>query len=172
MNVLGGVLLRAGGLALVWWVLTEGRAGYLAYGLASVSVALAVSLVLSPPRRHPADRTGRRRPGRRAVGLASLAGWYAVQVVRGGVDVARRLLRRRPDVDPVVVRVRTRLPEGVARQFAVAMFGLMPGSLVCGTDGDEVSLHALAAELEPERQWRVLEHHLAQASGLATPLEP
>lgn len=172
MRVLLAVLVRGLLLAGLWWVLTEGRPGYLLYGALTVPVVLGVSLWLAPAGRLAIGPRPSPRPARlaeRGLGLARLVGWYAAQVALGGVDVARRLLRRRADVDPLVVQVRTRLPEGAARQLAVAMYGLMPGSLVSGTDGDLVQLHSLHEELGPVAQWRDLEDHLAHAAGLDLP---
>lgn len=163
------LLARAAALVLLWWVLSEGDGGYAAYGALAVPLALGVSLWLARPGGaatgaaplRAADVVGR------LVGLVLLVGWYAAQVVLGGVDVARRLLRRSVDVAPVVVRTRSRLPAGPVRQLAVGMYGLLPGSLVADTDGDLVSLHSLDAELRPEAQWRALEERLAQAAGVA-----
>lgn len=163
MSLVQSLLGRGLALAALWWVLTEGRSGYAGYGLLAVPLALAVSLWLVPA----AGRPVRRAPwGRRLVGLLALAGWYARQVVAGGVDVARRLLRRVPDVTPVVRRSRCRLPVGPARQLAVGMYGLMPGAVVSGTDGDEVELHSLDAAMDPEGQWLALEQRIARAAGL------
>lgn len=162
------VLLRGLVLAALWWVLVEGRAGYAGYGLVAVPLALVVSLWLVPaggfalgPR--PA---GWGQLARRTGGMLALVGWYATQVVAGGVDVARRLLRREPDVAPVVRRSRFHLPPGPARQLAVGMYGLMPGAVVSGTDGDRVWLHSLDAAMDPERQWLALEERIARAAGL------
>ncbi|MFX0537807.1 Na+/H+ antiporter subunit E [Ornithinimicrobium sp. Y1847] len=166
------ILARGAGLALLWWVLTEGRSGYAVYGALAVPVALAVSLWLAPPSSPGTAQASRREAGpvgHRLVSVPRLIAWYAVQVTAGAVDVARRLLRRRPDVAPVVVETTTRLPEGPWRQLAVAMYGLMPGSLVCDTDGGRLRLHTLAEELDPIGAWRELEDHLARAAGLELP---
>lgn len=134
-----------------------------------VPLALGVSLWLAPA---GTGSTGPRLSSRPswladcATGLVILLGWWAGRVIVGGIDVARRVLRRRVDVAPVVVEFRTRLPAGAIRQLAVAMYGLMPGSLVSGTDGDRLWLHSLDLEMGPQQQWRALEDRLARAVGL------
>lgn len=156
-------------LGVLWWVLIEGRATYAGYGLVAVPLALAVSLWLVPAGSWALGPQPLRRwaqPGRRVSGVLVLVGWYAWQVGAGGVDVARRLLRRVPDVAPVLRRSRFRLPPGPARQLAVAMYGLMPGAVVSDTDGDVVWLHSLDAAMDPEGQWRALEERIARAAGL------
>lgn len=168
MRIAVSLVLRGLVLAGLWWVLVEGRPGYVVQGLVVVPLALLVSLWLSPVRGGaPGSRPprGAGASGRSLAGLR-LVGWYSRQVVAGGVDVARRLLRREPDVAPVVRRMRSHLPPGAARQLAVGMYGLMPGAVVCGTDGDDVWLHSLDAAMRPEQQWRALEERVARAAGL------
>lgn len=168
MTVLRGLALRAVALAALWWVLVEGDPGSLSYAAAAVPLAVAASWWLAPPRRQP--RPDRRQSSRRgepgrARAVVSLAGWYLVQIVHGGIDVARRILRRQLDVAPILVEVRTSLPAGPLRPLAVGMYNLMPGSLVAWTDGRTVRLHSLAADMAPEEQWRDLERRLAAAAG-------
>lgn len=171
------LVLRGLALAVLWWVLVEGRAAYAVYGLVAVPLALAVSLWLVPAGSGglgpavsgalgPRPLLSRRQLVPRVGGLLVLVGWYAGQVVTGGVDVARRLLRREPDVAPVVRRSRFHLPAGPARPLAVGMYGLMPGAVVSGTDGDVVWLHSLDAAIDPEGQWLALEERIARAAGL------
>lgn len=169
MRLVLALLARLPLLALLWWVLIEGELAYAVYGLLAVPLTLAVSLWLVPPGGWALGPRASLRPaalGRRLVGIIALVGWYAGQVVAGAVDVARRLLRREVDVAPVVRRSTSRLPAGPARQLAVGMYGLMPGAVVCGTDGATVWLHSLDAEMGPEGQWQALESRIARAAGL------
>lgn len=179
-SVVRATTVRAVVAAALWWVLVEGQSQYLAYGLIAVPAAVAASLWLAPPRSpRPVSPAGPRagtdrRPATglrtgwpsRAGGLVRLVGWYAANVVRGAIDVAGRVLRSPVDADPVVVRTTTRLPAGASRQAAVAMYGLMPGSLVADTDGETLWLHSLSADLGPEDQWRRLEEHVAAVAGM------
>lgn len=167
MRTVLAVTVRAFIAGLGWWVLSEGRADYAGAGAVVVLVTVGTSLWLAPARAGTVRQPRRpARPVARAGALVGLVAWYAVQILRGGIDVAGRLLRRRVAVAPVVVETRTRLPEGVTRPLAVAMYNLMPGSLVRDIDGDQVSLHSLDTALEPRRQWRALEERLARAAGL------
>lgn len=168
MRLALSLLVRGLVLTGLWWVLVEGRTGYAAYGLVAVPLGVAVSLWLMPAGGWVLPAQPQLRGAqlvRRVRGVLALGGWYSWQVTTGGVDVARRLLRWEADVAPVVRRCRSRLPEGPARQLAVGMYGLMPGALVSGTDGDAVWLHSLDASMDPEQQWRDLEEHIARAAG-------
>ncbi len=115
--------------------------------------------------------------------------WFLWQSVIGGADVALRAVRRRVDVDPVIERAPFLLPEGHARQLALLLMNLMPGSMVQqvigqaatdeGSDNapepagsparDEaeeiVELHSLAAALRPAQQWENLQQRVGAAFG-------
>ena len=154
-----GLLRRTLGLTLLWWVLAEGSNAYWAYGLPTIVGCVAVSVRL-----RPLGPTGDGLP-RRVVALARLTGWYLWFAVRGALDVARRALRRPVDIDPVVIPVRVRLPEGLARQVAVGMCNLMPGTLVQGLAGETAYIHALDAAMPVRAQWADLEERVAAAAG-------
>lgn len=122
--------------AAVWWVLIEGQLSYAVYALVAVPAAVALSLVLSPPRPGP----WRFGPAR-AWAAVTLTGWVVYRALLGGADVALRAISRTPGgrTDPQVVTVPLRLT-GTAQAFALGVFNLMPGTLVQGTEvqGTEV----------------------------------
>lgn len=159
-------------LGLLWAALSGADPEYLGYGAVSVSCAVALSLALLPPRGAP-------RPTRwpRRLWFSVVLGlWFLGQSVVGGVDVARRAVRRQPDIDPTVIPAPVQLPEGQARQLAMVLMNLLPGSMIqrsiAGGDGstdqqgpaDAVELHTLSAALDPARQWSRLQHRVAQAA--------
>ena len=146
--------------AILWWVLAEGRSDYAVYGLLAVPLGVAASLLAVPPGR----RRGRLAP--RAVALVRLGGFYLGRMVVGGVDIARRALRTPVDVDPVVLEVPVRLPRGTARDIALAMFNVMPGSLVQRQGEASAVVHVIAADVEAEREWRRLEERVARVAGI------
>jgi multisubunit Na+/H+ antiporter MnhE subunit len=153
-------------LALLWWALSEGLQDYAVYGIVVVPLALGVSLWTAPPGAAPVQRPSGTLLFGRVLGFVTLVGWYGAQMLLGGIDVSRRLLRRHVEVAPIQIEIFTRLPEGAARLLAVAMFGLIPGSLVCGSEGRRVWLHSLHPALDSEQQWRHLEDRLARVAGL------
>lgn len=166
------VAVRAALLAGVWLLLSRGAADYLAYGAVSVAGATALSLALLPP----GPLEARSLP-RRAAAAASLAAWFLGQTVIGGVDVARRAVRRVPDVEPAVVTAPLILPEGSRRRLALLLMNLMPGSMVQRireggspadgpargdgpAGGDVVELHTLSPALDPAGQWEALQRRV------------
>lgn len=153
--------VRTVAMTVGWWVLTEADPKTAGYGVIAVPVAVLVSHYLAPL----PQRQSPRLPGRVAATLR-LVGWFLGQVVSGGVDVALRAVRRPVRIDPVQLRLPVLLPDGPARQVALGLVNLMPGSLVQQEDPDEITVHGLSAELPIERQWQQLQSRVASAFGL------
>ncbi len=120
-------------LGLVWLALTGGHPEALVLGLAAVPAAAALSLRLLPP--------GARRVSLAV--LARLAPGFLARSVLGGVDVARRALDPRMPLAPGWVVVPSRLPAGPARVVVGGEFSLLPGTLVAGSRGGDLLVHAL-----------------------------
>lgn len=167
-------VFRAAILLLIWQALSGGGTEYLGYGVLSSVLGALCSLALLPPRRGTAVTLLRRLPYG-----ASLVAWFLWESLRGGADVARRSLRRPVDVEPVVVRAPLTLPPGAARQLALLMINLMPGTMVQrvveSPDGDDaamVELHALAEEFDPARSWAALEERVALALSPGASSDP
>lgn len=161
-------VLRAALLGVVWVLLAGWSADYAAYGVVSVAAGVLLSLVLLPPSSAPAPLGW---PAR-VWGGVLLVGWFVGQSARGGVDVAVRAVRRVPDVDPVVVRAGVVLPEGGAREVALLLMNLMPGSMIqrgpsfTGDREEQIELHSLSASLRPAEQWLALQRRVARAAGV------
>lgn len=160
MRYLVAVILRAAIFALFWAAVGSWEADYLAYGPVSVVASTALSISLTPP----AQPRVRQWP-RRAQGIVLLTGWFLGKALLGGADVARRAARFTPDIDPVVVTAPLSLPPGHARQMALLLMNLMPGSMVQRVIGDEVELHSLSVALGPEQQWAELQLRVGRAFG-------
>jgi multicomponent Na+:H+ antiporter subunit E len=152
----------AGALGGAWWALTEGRPGSLVVGLPSVLAAAALATWLVP---WP-ERLVRPLPALR------LAGWFAWQSVRGGLDVARRALSPSLPIDPQLVTLSTRLPPGAARVLLADATSLLPGTLSVDLEDDRVLVHALAGGPEVIRDFRALEARIATLLGLPAPEGP
>lgn len=162
-------------LLLLWWVLAEGDPRFWYYGLAAAVAATALSLRAIPPAR---DRTGRR-----PWAAPQLAGWFLLQLLRGGADVARRALDPRMPISPHTLRLPIRSGTPAGRRLALWMINLMPGTLVVdegsdedqgtdegeGSDDDEatdwVELHVLAEDIDAAHAWAGLEHRLGRIFG-------
>lgn len=176
--VLAGVM-RAVVLGLLWWGLSGAGTAYAIYGVIAVALATALSLLLLPPSPTSSPRGWPRRLGSSIL----LLGWFLIQSVLGGVDVARRVVARPVDIDLTVVIAPLALEAGHARQLALAMMNLMPGSMVQqvvtaeGEPADHdatgpvlppaaVQLHTLSPQLDPADQWARLQRRVGAAFGV------
>lgn len=152
------VIRRALLLSALWVVLVEGDPAHLGYGVIAVPVVVGASLAWVPPAR---GRVGSRsdRPLRRLWAAVVLGGWLVGQSVRGGVDVARRSLARPVQVDPLEIVVPVRLTGG-PKALALAVLGLLPGTIVAEVREHEAVVHTLSRDLDSERTWLELQRRV------------
>lgn len=145
--------------AALWWILAEGNFVAWGVGLVSVILALVASLILFPP--------GPSRPS--LTGLAGFLGFFLVQSVRGGVQVALMALRPHLDLRPAVLEIPIRLPEGCARVLLANTLNLLPGTLSAGLEGRHLRMHVLDERSPIETGVRETEAHISRM--LSLPLE-
>jgi multicomponent Na+:H+ antiporter subunit E len=150
-------LWRTALLAVLWWIIAEGR--LTGWGLAVVAVATATwaSLWLVPP--------GMQRFS--AAGFVGFVAFFVVNSLRGGVQVAWMALRRRPGLRPAWVDLRVTLPPGAPRVLLLNALGLMPGTLGVRLDGETLRLHVLDVRLPVVAEARALEAHIGRLFGAA-----
>jgi multicomponent Na+:H+ antiporter subunit E len=143
--------------ALIWWALAEGRSDSWGLGLVSVGLAVAASLILSPP-----------GPGRISLsGLLGFAGFFVIQSVRGGVQVAARALGPRMDLAPALVELPLSLPPGPGRVWLVYTLNLLPGTVSVGIGHSILRLHVLDARLPVAEEVREVEARITRMLGNA-----
>lgn len=139
---------------LIWWVLAEGEVASLYWGAPAV-----VAAALFNP--FPPD-------GRRAWGIGQLVGFipvFAYFSVRSALSVARRLLRRRPDLAPEILELHWRLEGRSARLFMAHVINLMPGSLTVGVGERALVVHILWDRARTVAGLRRLEGRVAALYG-------
>ena len=151
------VLGRGALFAALWWVLAGGRADSWGVGGVSVILALAASLVLLPPAK------GRFSP----LGLAAFVGFFLVQSVKGGIQVAAMALRPRLDLAPAMLDLPLALPPGLARILLANTLTLLPGTLSVRIEGDRLRLHVLDRRLPIVEELRAAEAAIARIRGPA-----
>ena len=100
---------------------------------ASFGLALAASLRLLPPAQ------ARLSPLR----LAAFVGFFIVQSVKGGIQVAVMALRPRLDPAPAMVDPDIALPPGTARVLRANTRAVLPGTLSVRDHGDRLRLQVL-----------------------------
>jgi multicomponent Na+:H+ antiporter subunit E len=137
--------LAAGLLAALWAGLTGGDAGSWVIGLPAVLAGAAIAGRLAPARLWRLSASG-------ALGFA---GWFALQAVRGALDVARRAFDPRLPLAPGWRRHPLTLPPGAPRLVLANAVTLLPGTLTAELARDHLVVHMLdtradlAADLAP-----------------------
>jgi multicomponent Na+:H+ antiporter subunit E len=103
-----------------------------------------------------------RRPRLRWRGLLPFAAFFVRQSVRGGWDVAWRVLHPQLPVEPGFIYFASALPEGPVRYFFANVVSLLPGTVASGFDGDQIIVHALDVNSGVEPALRALEQRVAR----------
>ena len=80
---------------------------------------------------------------------------------KGGIDVARRVLRPRLDVAPGFFDHRLGLTLPTARVFFIDLVSLLPGTLSADVHGDTLRVHALDSRMNPVPELLRLERVVA-----------
>ncbi len=150
---------RAGLMALLWWILAEGRQDGWLLGAVAVAAALWASMRLLPP----ADE------GVRVTRLPVFLAFFVWNSFKGGVQVAWLSLRRRSALRPGVLELTLRLPPGAPRVLMVGTLGLMPGTLSVRLDDARLRVHVLDTRLPIVAEADELQAHVAYLFGGAAP---
>jgi multicomponent Na+:H+ antiporter subunit E len=109
---------------------------------------ISVKLSLTSPRRLSAR------------GAVAFAGFFLLESLRGGWDVARRAFSPGPPLSPAIICYRLRLPTGTARLFFFNVISLLPGTAVVAIRDDQILVHVLEASPGMDRELRRLEHRV------------
>lgn len=144
---------------LLWWVLTEGAQAWIVGGPAIllatwVAVRLQNNLISGQSiKRHRLNW----------LAVPSFIGFFLLQSIKAGLDVARRTLSIPADINPGTTYYCTSLPAGSPRLLFGAIVGLFPGSLCTSfTENNELILHVLDTDADTAKDCRQLELHIAR----------
>jgi multicomponent Na+:H+ antiporter subunit E len=148
-------LLRAIAFALVWLVLVGPDA---ASWLIGAPVVVAATLA-SPGLSEPKHRTLSLR------GLFRFVPYFLWESLRGGLDVAARVMVPHMRVRPGTRPYRVRLRSAPARLVFIDSISLLPGTLSADLRGDLVTVHALDVRSDFEAGLMVLERRVASLFG-------
>jgi multicomponent Na+:H+ antiporter subunit E len=147
-------ILRYAAFFVLWLVLIQSiKAGDVAFGACVAFVATWVSLRLSPP------ATGCLK----FASLLMLLPHFLWQSVRAGVDVARRALSPRMNLQPGLVTCPLGFPPGTARNTFATITSMLPGTVPCDEEGGELVYHCLDTSQPVVEQLWEEERRLARA---------
>ena len=140
----------------LWWIIAQGNTDSWLIGLPAAVAATLVSVNLSSA---PLSRIN-------VVGLGYFAVMFLRESVRGGIDVAVRILQPEMQIRPGFRRYRLKLDENRARVLFLNCVSLLPGTLSVDLDGNYLELHLLDMSQDPEPQMRQLEQAISHMFGL------
>jgi multicomponent Na+:H+ antiporter subunit E len=127
-------LARGGAFFLLWIVMMPSvKPGDLAIGALSAVAATWVSLRFMPPAAGCLN----------FFALATLLPHFLWETVCAGIDVARRALSPRPQLNPGFVRCPLGFPPGFARNTFATITSLIPGSVPSGEEDGVLVYHCL-----------------------------
>jgi multicomponent Na+:H+ antiporter subunit E len=146
--------VRAFGLALLWWILSEGQLhDEWTLPVLTVVVAAGSSLLLWEP--------GAWRW--RLIGFLRFVPYFLGQSFLGGVDVARRAMQPSMPLRPGLVEARLRIEHTPARVCLAWIISLLPGTVVANLSGRQITIHSLDTENIPvEDKLRELEEQISE----------
>ena len=76
--------------------------------------------------------------------------WLMGEIVKANVTVIRAILKAEPDIEPALVKVKTRCQTDLARVVFANSITLTPGTVTVDLEKDELTVHALnASEATP-----------------------
>lgn len=146
--------------AVLWLILSGGQLSSWLVGVPAVFVATWVALRL---------RNELSASALRAVTtelqwskLPNFAAFFIFESFRGGIDVARRMLHRQPDINPGFIDYDLNLNNPTARLFFANCVSLMPGSLTVLVENKTVRVHVLDIQSDPHRELRRLEDKVSE----------
>lgn len=149
-------MVRFAGMLALWWVLTEGEAGALLFGVPTALGVTVLSFRLFAPGRY------RIRPGQ----LPRFLVFFVTRSMAAGLDVARRLLRPSLPVAPGILTLPSRLPAGGPRWLLANVLSLLPGTLSVRLHEHDLELHCLDLDMPVAASLRDAERHIALLFGL------
>jgi multicomponent Na+:H+ antiporter subunit E len=124
--------------ALLWLILAGAAPGSWLIGVPTVALAALASVRLARGRQLTLS----------PIGAARFVPYFLWQSLRGGLDVAARVLRPRLRIAPGLQQYPLRLTTPQAQVFFLDAISLLPGTLSADLRGCTVELHALDASID------------------------
>lgn len=149
------IVLRLATFLLIWWVLTNGTASSLWFGVPAILLALISSIVLIPPLNLIWYECFRFIP------------FFLKNSLIGGIDVAWRAFHPRLPIAPDLIEYSLKLPAGLSQVFMANTVNLLPGTLSAALENNILKVHVLDSQKDFLCELEAVEQHVAQIFGLS-----
>ena len=141
------------------WLGLSGLYKPLILGLGGVSVLIAVILAA---RLDTVDREG--SPYVRTLQLFSYWGWLMVEIVKANWPVIKACLSANLNINPALVKVKTRCESDFAKTIFANSITLTPGTVTVEVEGDKLLVHALFEESAAPEAFREMDERSWKAA--------
>lgn len=149
------VLTRLGLFSLVWLVVAGADPMSWVIGVPAVALATLAALKLATQRAdHP-----------RTMGIIRFVPFFLAESIRGGIDVASRVMRPSMRISPGVRSYALRLTGPNARVFFLDSISLLPGTLSADMRNGVLYVHALDIHDDIDASLQRLEVRVADLFG-------
>lgn len=138
--------------AALWLILADGR-GW-SVGIPFILLATIASCLAAPLSRCS------------LVGLIRFLPYFAWNSLRGGIDVAMRVLHPKMPIEPAFVRYELQLGDTAARVLMADVVTLLPGTLSASLDDHVLVVHVLNASAPVNESLEELERRVADLFAL------
>ena len=132
------------GLIVVLGALWLGLSGIYTPLLLTLSVISILISVLLASRLETVDREG--APYARTPFLFSYWAWLLVEIFKANLPVIRACVSANLDINPALVKVKTRCESDLAKTIFANSITLTPGTVTVEVEGDKLLVHALYEE--------------------------
>ena len=142
-----------GFLVLLWWILTDGVYSSWWIGIPAILFVVTVSTTRISNRAFIWSEVPR------------FLLFFILHSLRGGADVAWRVLQRDMPIAPGIYEYRLRLPSGLPQVMMANSVGLLPGTLSVGLEKNVLSVHVLDNRTDFLAELKAVEQHIARMFG-------
>ncbi len=149
-------------LAATWLLLSGIYDSALILGLGVLSV---VAVVLVSWRMNLIDQEG--TPIHLIARIPVYAPWLLWEIMKASVDVARRAFARKPEIEPTLIRLPTRLRSDLSRVIFANSITLTPGTVTLTVEPDTLIVHALTRAGAEDLEKGEMERRISSFSGEA-----
>jgi multicomponent Na+:H+ antiporter subunit E len=148
-------IARAGLFTAIWLALAGADGSSWIIGIPAIVLATLAALRLAGPRSN----------GPRLLGMLRFVPYFLIESIRGGIDVASRVMRPRLRIAPGISTYDLRLTGVNARVFFLDSVSLLPGTLSADLRGARLYVHALDINDDIDAALRRLEAQIADLFG-------
>jgi len=148
------MLSRFGIFLFCWWIINGGDLDSIWLGVLATAIAAYISTKYSP----------KPNPLQWSV-IPRFIYYFLINAFVGSFDVAKSAFKRELDLYPGEFTYVTYLSNKKAKQFFIAIMGLLPGTLCINYEKDTLLIHSINSNTDVTQELHTLENLIADLFG-------